>query len=151
MKPNTLAAAGLLWALSALGAGAAEQTPSPRAPDREGIVEGYRGVPFALPGSQLQFVKKGDFVDLLATFDSAMEPNVKEKVTATIIQYVRVVDVFKPGKMDELGSIEILLNPHESQYLALSLQQGSVQLLIRAPGDKEMKPMEMASLRKLFR
>lgn len=43
------------------------------------------------------------------------------------------------------------MNPKEAQYTALSLEQGSITLIVRPEGDIEMKPMEMSSLRKLFR
>ena len=130
---------------------AAGDTPSPRAPEGDGVAVGYRGVPFAVPGAQLHFLKKGDYVDVLATFDANTEKNIKEKVTATMLQYVKVLDIYKPAKIDELGAVVLQLNPNESQYLALSRAHGDIQILIRSPQDKEMHPMEMAAMRKLFR
>lgn len=130
---------------------AAGDTPSPRAPEGEGVAVGYRGVPFPLPGAQLHFLKKGDYVDLLATFDASVEKNIKEKVTTTMLQYVKVLDIYRPAKIDEMGAVVLQLNPNESQYLALSRAQGDIQILIRPPQDKEMHPMEMAAMRKLFR
>ena len=35
--------------------------------------------------------------------------------------------------------------------LALGLQQGTLHLMVRPEGDVAMKPMEMASFRKLFK
>jgi hypothetical protein len=118
---------------------------------KDGIVAGYRGFALTLPGTQLAFVNKGDRVDVLVTFDAQMKDNVKEKVTATILQNVLIVGVRAPAKLDENGVVELEVNPNEGQYAALALQEGAVHLLMRAEGDKEMKPMEMASFRKLFR
>jgi hypothetical protein len=80
-----------------------------------------------------------------------MKDGKKEKVTATIMQDVVVVNVQKPGKLEELGVVELLLNPNETQYAALSQYQGELSIARRAEGDVAMTPMEMASLRKLFR
>jgi Flp pilus assembly protein CpaB len=100
---------------------------------------------------QLAFLKKGDHVDVMVTFDAKMADDRKEKVTATILQNVRIVDVSKPGKGEERGTVQLLLNPNEAQYAALSDAQGDLHIALRAPGDTEMHPMEMASFRKLFR
>ncbi|HBL15651.1 MAG: hypothetical protein A2X36_05985 [Elusimicrobia bacterium GWA2_69_24] len=129
----------------------AGSTPAPRAPDVAGVVKGYRGATIPLGGHRLLFVKKGDRLDVMVTFDAQMKNNVKEKVTATILQNVLVVDIYKPANVSDLGAIEILLNPNEAQYAMLSLSQGEVNIVVRAPGDFEMHPMEMAGFRKLFR
>lgn len=70
---------------------------------------------------------------------------------APILQNVVVADVKRPEKLDQIGAVELLLNPNEAQYAALSLEQGSLHLARRASGDAEMHPMEMATFRKLFK
>lgn len=145
MIMKAVVAAGLLAAFAAVSARSAE-TSSPDA-----VLAGYRGMAVPLSGDQAAFVKKGDHVDAMVTFDAQMKDKVKEKVTATILQNVLVLDIIKPAKLEEKGVIELVLNPNEAQYLALSLQQGELRLSVRADGDKEMRPMEMASFRKLFR
>ena len=140
------------------------------------LVGGYRGVTLPMPGDQLLYVKKGDRVDLLVTFEAAIGDKAKGKdakkkdpketaakqepakeehkeiVTATILQNVVVVNVQKPPKTDGTGAVELLVNPNEAQYAALSAARGkSVSLTIRAPGDVELHPMEMASFRRLIR
>ncbi len=112
--------------------------------------KGYRGFAIKLEEYQVQYIKKGDRVDMLVTFDAMMADDKKEKVTATILQNVLVVDV-RPAKGDKKASVQLLMNPKEAQYTALSLLQGSITLIVRPEGDIEMKPMEMSSLRKLFR
>ena len=120
-------------------------------PDAQGLFAGYRGVSLSLPGHQLTFLKKDDHVDVMVTFDAKMADKRKEKVTATILQNVRIVDITKPAKGEERGIVQILLNPNEAQYAALSDAQGELHIALRAPGDTEMHPMEMARFRKLFR
>ena len=140
------------------------------------LVGGYRGVTLPMPGDQLLYLKKGDRVDLLVTFEAVMgdeakgknadkknsketgakqEPATeehKEMVTATILQNVVVVNVVKPLKTDGTGAVELLVNPNEAQYAALSAAKGkSVGITVRAPGDVELHPMEMASFRRLIR
>ena len=129
-----------------------EQKQAPRAPEgTKGVLPGYRGTSLPVSGHQLMFVNKGDRVDVLVTFEANMKGGHKEKVTATILQNCIVVEVYKPAKPEEPGVIELLLNPNEAQYAALAQIQGTLHIIVRAVGDTEMHPMEMASFRKLFR
>lgn len=116
------------------------------------VAPGYRGTAIPVGGDQLMYVKKGDRVDVLVTFDAKMEKDVKETVTATILQNVVVLNVEKPASPEDAGVIELLLNPNEAQYAALSVAQGKkVHVTVRAPGDMELHPMEMASFRRLIK
>ncbi len=116
------------------------------------LVKGYRGTPIPVSGDQLLYVKTGDRIDLLVTFESAAEKDVKETVTATILQNIKVINVRRPEKLEETGAIELLVNPVEAQFAALSVAQGkSVNIVVRAFGDTELHPMEMASFRKLIK
>lgn len=157
-----LAAPGLAYAeeLSAPGKPAAEapkEAAAPPAKPAKAVVElqkGYRGTTLPAPGSQLLFLKKGDRVDVLVTFDAKMSEDGKErkeKVTSTFLQNIVVINVVKPEKADGLGAVELLLNPVEAQYAALALAQGDVTITVRAPGDTELHPMEIASFRRLIR
>lgn len=120
-----------------------------------GLVAGYRGTPLPIAGDQLLYVKKGDRVDLLVTFEAAMKEGLKETkemMTATILQNVIVINVRKADKPEGTGAIELLLNPNEAQYAALSVAKGKrVNITVRAPGDVELHPMEMASFRRLIK
>ena len=116
------------------------------------MLPGYRGVSLGLSGAQAKFLEKGDRVDMLVTFEAIMNGDIKEKVTATILQNVMVTGVKKPAAAGESGVVQLLCNPNEAQYAALSLAQGSgIHLVRRAPGDLEMRPMEIASFRKLIK
>ncbi len=116
------------------------------------LLPGYRGVSLPLSGSQVMFLSPGDRVDMLVTFDALMADDRKEKVTATILQNVSVLKVDKPETPDGVGLAQLLVNPNEAQYAALSLVQGgSLALVRRAKGDVELHPMEIASFKKLFK
>ncbi|MCX5790903.1 MAG: RcpC/CpaB family pilus assembly protein [Elusimicrobia bacterium] len=117
-----------------------------------GLVKGYRGTAIPVGGDQLLYVKKGDRVDVLVTFEAKMEKNRKETLTSTILQNVIVINVSKPEKVDDQGAIELLLNPVEAQYAALSVAQAkNINISVRSIGDTELHPMEMASFRKLIK
>ena len=142
MNMRTAAAVLLLASFAAVPAFSADAS-------LEVVPAGYRGMAVPISGEQTAFVKKGDRIDVMVTFDAKMKDG-KEKVTATILQNVLVLEVVRPAKIEDKGVVEMILNPNEAQYLALSLQQGELRVSVRAPGDKEMHPMEMASFRKLF-
>ncbi len=117
-----------------------------------GLAKGYRGTPIPIGGDQLLYVKKGDRVDVLVTFEANMEKGRKETLTSTILQNVIVINVSRPEKVDDQGAIELLLNPVEAQYAALSVAQAkNINISVRSIGDTELHPMEMASFRKLIR
>ena len=150
-----LAAAPALFAAEGPGDTLGVSTGTAAEP-QPGLAAGYRGAALPIKGHQLLYVKPGDRIDLLVTFEaiikSADKKEIKEKVTATILQNIVVLNVRKPEKPDELGAIELLLNPNEAQYAALSVAKGtSVSISIRAPADTELHPMEMASFRRLIK
>jgi len=126
-------------------AAAYRYNPKPR------VLPGYRGASLLLPWHQVAFLHTGQRVDVLVTFEAKLKGDVKEKVTATILQNVIVVDVQKTSKLEGKGVVQLLLNPNEAQYAALGAQQGELHIAARSEGDVEMHPMEMASFRKLFR
>ena len=132
----------------------AEQGDKAEAAPQYGLVKGYRGTTLPVGGDQALYLKKGDRVDVLVTFDAKTQDKGKqerkEKITATILQNVVVLNVRRPEKVDDLGAVELLLNPVEAQYAALSIAQGDIHIVLRAAGDVELHPMEMASFRKLI-
>lgn len=150
MKTRWMLLAALSLSLPAV-LRAVDRKPSLPAPDRQGLYEGYRAISLPMAGYKIAFLEKGQRADLLVTFDAVMKDKKKEKVTATIMQNVVVVNVVKPAKLEETGAVELLLNPNETQYAALSQYQGELSISRRAEGDTSMAAMEMASLSKLFR
>lgn len=126
--------------------------PAPRYEPEPRLLPGYRGASLPLSGSQVMFLSPGDRVDMLVTFDALMADDRREKVTATILQNVVVVKVDKPETPDGTGLVQLLVNPNEAQYAALSLVQGgSIALARRAKGDVELHPMEIASFKRLLK
>lgn len=129
--------------------------PAAKVQPAVGLVKGYRGTSVTVGGDQLLFLKKGDRVDVLVTFDAKMEDKDgkvrQEKITSTFLQNVVVINVHKPAKVSETGAVELLLNPVEAQYAALAIAQGDVSIVVRAPGDTELHPMEIASFRRLIK
>ena len=116
------------------------------------IVPGYRGVSLPVSGHQTLFLQSGDRIDMLVTFEALLGSGSKETVTATMLQNVIVLRVTRPDTAGGGGVVQLLCNPNEAQYAALSLAQGkTINLIRRAPGDFEMRPMEIASFRKLIK
>ena len=116
------------------------------------ILPGYRGVSLSVPGSQALFLKSGDRVDMLVTFEALLTNGAKEKITATILQNIVVLKVHKPDTAAGAGVVQLMCNPNEAQYAALSLAQSkSINITRRAAGDIELSPMEIASFRNLFK
>lgn len=126
--------------------------PAARYAPEARILPGYRGVSLPVSGSQALFLNRGERVDMLVSFDALTGTDTREKVTATILQNVVVTGVHKPAGAGENGVVQLLCNPNEAQYAALSLAQGSnITLIRRAPGDIELRPMEIASFRRLIK
>ncbi len=114
------------------------------------VLAGYRGVSVPVDASQAVFLHKGDHVDMLVTFDALMGGGDKEKITATILQNVTVLNVHKPDGPSGTGVVQLLCNPMEAEYAALSAAQGTeIYFPRRAAGDDSLRPMEVASFRKL--
>ena len=147
MRTRLVAVGVLLAVFTAFAARGGDAAPAPGVP--QGIHLGYRGLTIPVSGDQAVFLKKGDLVDVMVTFDAKMKGNIREKLTTTILQKVYVLDV-RVGRLEEKAAVRLMVNPEEAQYLALSLVQGTVHIAVRGAGDKEMHPMEMAAFRKLF-
>lgn len=135
----------ILLAVVCLAAAASIGSAERKSSDTE-LGAGYRGVSLPLAAHQLVNVKPGDHVDVMVTFEAALPKTGKEQVTATILQNVKVLTVDKTN-----GLLELSLNPNEAQYAVLAEEdQKTIWVERRADGDVEMKPLEMASFRKLF-
>ena len=135
------------------------------------VPPGYRGCVLPLDNDLLRLIKPGDRIDILVTFEAVMGDNRKERVTATILQNVLVLGVganlgqglssaqAKAKDKEEAGDqsfsdkmgLSLALNPNEAQYLALSIKQGDVAVVVRGLGDVELHPMEIASFKRLIK
>ena len=138
-----------VWAAAlavALAVGGAQKALSSVETDSVQLKPGFRAVTLPILKHQLINLKPGERVDLMVTFDAILAKGEKEKITATILQNVLVLTV----NLAET-TVGLMVNPNEAQYAALATDKGELWLLVRTPGDTEVKPMEMASFRKLFR
>lgn len=112
------------------------------------VPEGYRATVVPAERAELHFIKPGDRLDMTVTFAALMKDDRKETVTATILQNVLVLGVVDKG---DLHAVVLALNPNEAQYLALSMKQGEVAVIVRGLGDVELHPMEIASFKRLIK
>ena len=111
------------------------------------VPTGYRATVVQADKAEFLFIKPGDRLDMLVNFDALMKNDTKEKVTATILQNVLVLDtVCKDG----IYAVVLALNPNEAQYTMLSYAY-QIHFTIRGKGDMEMHPMEIASFKRLIR
>lgn len=111
------------------------------------VPPGYRATVVQADKAEFLFIKPGDRLDMLVTFDAVMKDNSKEKVTASILQNVLVLDTVSK---DGVNAVVLALNPNEAQYAMLSLGY-QVHFTIRGKGDTELHPMEIASFKRLLR
>ncbi|UPT72770.1 MAG: RcpC/CpaB family pilus assembly protein [Elusimicrobiota bacterium] len=113
------------------------------------LTPGYRAMTMPFPEHQLAYLEPGDRADMLATFEALTGKTGatrKEDVTVTFLQNVRVLAVDRSR-----GLVQLEVNPNEAQYAALfSVKERTLWLIERTLDDKELKPMVMASARKLF-
>jgi hypothetical protein len=119
--------------------------------DKAGPSAGKRSVGVPVEESQLLSVKVGDHVDVLAVFDAVNAEGVKEKFAATMLQNVRVLGVTTTGDLRGAGVLTLELNPNEAQFAQLGLRLADLGVSVRAPGDVEIYPMEMAAFHRFFR
>ncbi len=111
----------------------------------------YRAVAVQFDGWQIRHIRAGDRVDVTATFEALMAGGSKRKVTATMLQNVRVMKVDRAWRRGEKGTLVLKLNPVETQYAFLGPSQADLGVALRNRGDDEMYPMEMSSFAKFFR
>jgi pilus assembly protein CpaB len=99
-------------------------------------------------------VNVGDFVDVLATFDMD-ESEKKVTYTSTLAQSVPVLAVNNilqtSSEKGELETVTLMVDPVHAQQITMALQKGSIQLVLRAPDDKEMRPISSTKVEQLRR
>ena len=111
------------------------------------VPPGYRATVVQADKAEFLFIKPGDRLDMLVTFDAQMRDGSKEKVTASILQNVLVLDAVRK---DGICAVVLALNPNEAQYAMLSYAY-QIHFTIRGKGDTELHPMEIASFKRLIR
>jgi pilus assembly protein CpaB len=111
------------------------------------ISKGFRIVPIKVDavsgGSSL--ILPGDRVDVMAHFVHDQARGIKETITRTILQDVRVFAVNDVVNLDKEGSnksinaktISLLVTPKQASILLLATQMGVVNLVMRSPEGEE--------------
>jgi pilus assembly protein CpaB len=98
-------------------------------------------------------VRIGDHVDILVTFKGEGEG--RQALTSTVIQDVPVLAINKTienvESKEELQTVTVMVDPTQAQQIALSIQQGSIQLSMRSPGDSNINPLPSSNLEHLKR
>lgn len=105
---------------------------------------GMRAMAVSLEPAVSQFIKAGDSVDILATFQQPKGKLKGEMVTATLLQNLRVIERAKDG------TLNLEVSPLTAQYLALAQIKGKISVAVRETGDAENNLIEMASFQQLF-
>lgn len=118
---------------------------------KSGPAKGRRSVGVPVPEDQLLGVKPDDRVDVIAVFDRISGKGARHKTAATLLQNVRVLGVTTTGDLSGTGVLTLELNPLEVQYALLGVRQADLGVAVRAPGDAEKYPMEMATFSRLYR
>ncbi|MBM7855619.1 pilus assembly protein CpaB [Desulfohalotomaculum tongense] len=96
----------------------------------------------------------GDHVDVMVTFDTPSEPSFA--ATSTIIQNVPVLAVNRKtegtkGVQEDPTTATLMVSPVQAQQIALAIQQGSIQLMLRSPDDKAAPALPMSKIEHLLR
>jgi pilus assembly protein CpaB len=113
----------------------------------------------SIPASKVNalhgLVNVGDFVDVLATFD-VDQPDGKTTYTSTLAQSVPVLAVNDKLQREgsekvELETVTLMVEPIHAQQITMALQKGSIQLVLRAPDDKEIYPVNSTVVEHLLR
>jgi pilus assembly protein CpaB len=85
------------------------------------------------------FIFPGSRVDVLVTLHP--EPNVAKTTTRTVLQNVQVLstgtkmDPDPKGKPENVSVVTLLVNPQQSERLALAQAQGTIHFVLRNNGD----------------
>lgn len=134
------------------------------------VPPGYRAAVLGIDVEMRSLVKPGDRVDVLITFDALLADGRKEKATATILQNILVLAVGrnlgqgmtasqfkssseaedKTAAFAEKSAISLAVNPHELQFLALAIQQGTTSVGLRSRGDVELHTIPISLMRQLL-
>jgi len=144
-------------------------TLSPDAGISSRVMPGWRGfVLTEVPSAVGNMLKPDDLIDVLLTFDAVMKSSgQKEKITATILQKVRVLGVGNdlgqgidqskqgsspsPSSFNDNTAVSLSLAPKDAQYLALAKEEGTLTLIVRRRDDLNVGSIQVANIAELFR
>ncbi|MCF6095651.1 Flp pilus assembly protein CpaB [Thermovorax subterraneus] len=97
-------------------------------------------------------INTGDRVDVIVTYAL---PEQKNTVSVSVVQNVPVLAVNAsldtPTQLkEEPKTITLMVEPRDAEKIALAIQQGSIQLVLRSPQDNKINPLSPVSLQKLL-
>jgi len=100
-------------------------------------------------------ISVGDCVDVLVTFD-VDEGDQRKSYTSTLAQNVPVLAInnhLQAGGSEtlELETVTLMVEPIHAQQITMALEKGSIQLVLRAPDDKEVRPISSTTIKELVR
>ncbi|MCL2887863.1 MAG: Flp pilus assembly protein CpaB [Elusimicrobia bacterium] len=150
---------------------AALTTLSPDAGLSSRVTPGWRGFVLTdVPSAVANLLKPDDLIDVLLTFEAVMKSTGnKERITATILQKVRVLGVgndlgqgisadqakannqVSANSFNDNTAVSLALAPKDAQYLALAKEEGTITLVVRRRDDLNAGPVQVASIAELFR
>jgi len=147
-------------------------TLSPDAGLSSRVMPGWRGYVLTdVQSAVAGMLKPDDLVDVLLTFDAVMKnTGQKEKITATILQKVRILGVggdlgqgisedqakaaanqVSASTFNDNTAVSLALAPKDAQYLALAKETGTVTLIVRRRDDLQAGSIQVANIAELFR
>lgn len=97
-------------------------------------------------------INTGDRVDVIVTYSL---PEQKNTVSASVVQNVPVLAVnssleSSSQSKEEPKTITLMVEPRDAEKIALAIQQGSIQLVLRSPQDNKITPPSPVSLQKML-
>ncbi len=100
-------------------------------------------------------ISVGDFVDVLATFDVEVSDK-RETYTSTLAQHVPVLAInsslqTSASEKLELETVTLMVEPVHAQQITMAMEKGSIQLVLRAPDDKEVQSITSTKIEQLLR
>lgn len=118
--------------------------------DKALLTDGKRAVKVPFQEDQLLDLRNGDRIDVLVVFDAAFAGGIRRRLSATLLQNVKIIGVAHADDAACRGVLTLLLNPTEAQFAVLAAREGSLYAALRSAADVEMHPMEMADFGRLF-
>jgi len=144
---------------------------SPEAGLSSKIQPDMRGFIITVDNNVASMIKPDDNVDILLTFEAVMRNNVRQRVTVTLLQTVKVLGVganlgqgldakaaaaMKNQEEDaaaytDTSALSLALSPEAAQYLALAQGEGTLSVILRGPGDMKAERRDIATFDRLFK
>ncbi|HHV18578.1 MAG TPA: Flp pilus assembly protein CpaB [Thermoanaerobacterales bacterium] len=101
----------------------------------------------------------GDHVDILATFENPKEKKSDGTNPTVVSAFIQNVPILAINNMledpkelkDELQTVTLMVEPTQAQQIAMALDQGTIQFVLRNLEDKEEKSLPASKLEQLLR